>query len=126
MEYEADNYNNCDWCFWHSHLRIIKGTGGLRGRRTSGDHPNYNIIENGQNTEKSPEDLRRLAVDSNSSEKPSAKTDVKNSQEVNNNNDKALHPRDDIDSKCQEKKEEEDLPALKIASMHQYNNTKTT
>ena len=28
----------------------------------SGDHPNYCIIEIGQNTEKSPEDLRRLAV----------------------------------------------------------------
>ena len=28
----------------------------------SGDHTNYNIIENSQNTEKSPEDLRRLAV----------------------------------------------------------------
>ena len=28
----------------------------------SGDHPNYRIIENGQNTEKSPGDLRRLAV----------------------------------------------------------------
>ena len=27
-----------------------------------GDHPNYSIIENGQNTEKSPGDLRRLAV----------------------------------------------------------------
>ena len=30
--------------------------------RMSGDHPNYSIIENGQNTEKSPGDLRRLAV----------------------------------------------------------------
>ena len=29
---------------------------------------------------------------------------------------KPLHPRDDIDSMCQEKKEEEDLPALMIAS----------
>ena len=28
----------------------------------SGDHPNYSIIENGQNTEKSPEDFRKLAV----------------------------------------------------------------
>ena len=28
----------------------------------SGDHPNYSIIEGGQNTEKSPRDLRRLAV----------------------------------------------------------------
>ncbi len=40
---------------------IIKGTGGFGGRRTSGDHPNY-IIGNGQETEKSPGDLRRLAV----------------------------------------------------------------
>ena len=30
--------------------------------QTSGDHPNYHIIENGQNTEKSPGDLRRLTV----------------------------------------------------------------
>ena len=28
----------------------------------SGDHPNNSIIEDGQNTEKSPSDLRRLAV----------------------------------------------------------------
>ena len=28
----------------------------------SGDHPNYSIIENGQNTEKSPGDMGRLAV----------------------------------------------------------------
>ena len=37
------------------------------------DHPNDSIIENGQNTEKSPGDLRRLAVTSNSRERPSAK-----------------------------------------------------
>ena len=30
--------------------------------RPSGDHPNNSIIENGQNTEKSSGDLRRLAV----------------------------------------------------------------
>ena len=41
---------------------IIKETGGLGSRRTSGDHPNYYIIENGQNTEKSPGDLKKLAV----------------------------------------------------------------
>ena len=33
---------------------------GLGNIRVSGDHPNYYIIEIGQNTEKSPEDLRRL------------------------------------------------------------------
>ena len=41
---------------------IIKGTGGLRNNRTSGDHPNYFTIEVDQNTEKSLGDLRRLAV----------------------------------------------------------------
>ena len=30
--------------------------------RTSGDHPNYYIIENNRNIEKSPGDLKRLAV----------------------------------------------------------------
>ncbi len=30
--------------------------------RPGGDHPNNSIVENGQNTEKSPRDLRRLAV----------------------------------------------------------------
>ena len=33
--------------------KITKGTGGLGSWRTSGDHPNNNIIENDQNTEKS-------------------------------------------------------------------------
>ena len=41
---------------------MIKGTGELGSRQTSGDHPNYNIIENGQNTEKSTGDLIRLAI----------------------------------------------------------------
>ena len=41
---------------------VTKGTGGLGSWQASGDHPNDNIIENGQNTEKSPGDLRRLAV----------------------------------------------------------------
>ena len=62
MEHEGDNYTNCDWFFWHGNKRIIKGTGGLGSWRTGGDHPNDSIIENGQNTKKSPGDLRRLAV----------------------------------------------------------------
>ena len=37
-------------------------TGGPGSWRTSGDHPNYYIIEKSQNTEKSPVDLRRPAV----------------------------------------------------------------
>ena len=45
-----------------SHQRIDTRTGGLGNNRTSGDQPNYCIIEIGQNTKKSPRDLRRLAV----------------------------------------------------------------
>ena len=65
MDHEADDYTNCDWWIQHSSLMTIKGTGGLGGWRKSGDHPNYSIVENGQNTEKSPGDLRRLAVTQN-------------------------------------------------------------
>ena len=59
MEHESDVYTNCNCSSWHSHRRIIKETGGLENKRTSGDPPNYYIIEIGQNTEKSPGDLRR-------------------------------------------------------------------
>ena len=38
---------------------LIKGLG---NKRTSGDHLNYYIIEIGRNTQKSPGELRRLAV----------------------------------------------------------------
>ena len=41
---------------------IGTGTEGFGNNRTSGDHPNYSIAEIGQNSEKSPGDLRRLPV----------------------------------------------------------------
>ena len=62
MEHKGDNYTNCEWCFWHSNLRVIKGPRGLGSWWTSGDYPNDSIIENSQNTEESPGYLRRLAV----------------------------------------------------------------
>ena len=34
----------------------------VKGLVTGGDCPNYSIVEMGQNTEKSPGDLRRLVV----------------------------------------------------------------
>ena len=43
-------------------LGIIKGTAELGSKRMSGEHSNYCIIEIGQNTEKNPGDLRKLAV----------------------------------------------------------------
>ena len=41
---------------------LERGTGRVRNWRMNQDHPNYSIAEVGQNTEKSPEHLRRLAV----------------------------------------------------------------
>ena len=45
-----------------SHKSIGKETGGIVNESKRGDHPNYSIIYNGQNTGNSPEDLKRLAV----------------------------------------------------------------
>ena len=50
--------------------------GGLGSWWPSRDHPNDRNIENGKNTEKSPGDLRRLAI-TLLNEIPSADADVK-------------------------------------------------
>ena len=75
MEHKSDNYTNYDWCSWYSHQRIIKGTGGLGNKRASGDHTIYNIIENGQNTEKRHGDLKRLVVNESPSPNENKKCD---------------------------------------------------
>ena len=62
MEHESDVDINCNSRALHGHQRIGKGTGGFGNKRTSGDLANYSILEIGQNTEKSPGDLKRLAV----------------------------------------------------------------
>ena len=111
VENESDVETNYSWCSLYSHQKINKGTGEIGNKKTSGDHPNFCVIEIGQNTEKSPGDLRKVAVaqtpvkdhqltlmwktfkdeswrleetccHSKSSEKPSANTDVKNSKGV--------------------------------------------
>ena len=52
----------CNWCSWYSNQSIDTMPGGLGNKMKNGDHPNHCIIEIGQNTEKSPGDLRLLAV----------------------------------------------------------------
>ena len=84
MEHESDNYTNRDWCSWYSHQRVIKGTGERGNKWSSGDHPNYQIIENDQNAEKSPGHSRRLAI-TQTPVKDHQLTHVKNSQGANNN-----------------------------------------
>ena len=62
MEHESDGDTNSNWCAWCSHQKIGTKTRGLGNKRTWGNHLNYSIIKIGQNNEKSPGDLRRLAV----------------------------------------------------------------
>ena len=62
MENESNGSSSYNWRTRYGHQMINTRTGGLGNKRTSGDHPNYSIIKIGQNTEKSPGDLRRLAV----------------------------------------------------------------
>ena len=62
MEHESNGDTNCNWCTWYSHQRTDNGTGGLGNKRMSRYHPNNSIIKISQNTEKSPGNLRRLAI----------------------------------------------------------------
>ena len=62
VEYESDNYTIYNWCSGYSHQMIGTRTGALSNNGMGGDCRNYSIVEIGQNTEKSPGDLRRLTV----------------------------------------------------------------
>ena len=62
MEFEVDGDSNCNWYVWNNPQRLGKRAGGVRNQWTSQDHPKYSIVKINQNTEKSPGDLRRLAV----------------------------------------------------------------
>ena len=57
MEHESDGDANCDWNTWHGHQMVDKRTGVF-----GNNHLNYSIVEIGQNTEKSPGGLKKLAV----------------------------------------------------------------
>ena len=60
MEHESDGYTNCIQCARYSHQKIGKVTGGTGNNNMSRDHPKYSIINIGQITQKSPEDMRDL------------------------------------------------------------------
>ena len=42
--------------------KVLEKNGRVGNRRTNRDHPNYNIVEIGQNTEKNPGDFWRCLV----------------------------------------------------------------
>ena len=45
MEHGNDDDNNCSSCTWNNPQSICKGTGKLGNKRTSGDYPDYSIIQ---------------------------------------------------------------------------------
>ena len=62
MEYEGKRDITCNWHARYSHQRIDIGPRRLGNKRTCRDYLHYSFLEIGQNTEKSPGDLTRLAV----------------------------------------------------------------
>ena len=57
MDRNGNGDTNCNWWTRYSYQRTGTGTGGFRNKE-----PNYRIPEIGQNTVKSPGDLRRLPI----------------------------------------------------------------
>ena len=62
VKHEDNHDTNCNWSTWNGPQRLGKGTGIVGSWSSNQDHPDCNIVEIGQNTEKSPGDLIRLAV----------------------------------------------------------------
>ena len=62
MKYESGGDTNYNWRARYIYQMISKESGIVGNKRTSGDHPNYSIIEIAQNNKKSPGDLKRLVV----------------------------------------------------------------
>ena len=82
MEHEEDGDPSYNSFVRNNPKRLTKGTGRLRNQRIRGDHPNYCVVEIGQNTEKSSGDLRRLTVTQTPVERRSANAGVENPQGV--------------------------------------------
>ena len=62
MEHESDADTNYDWWGWNDPQIFCKEAGRVGDRRTSSDIPNYSIVKVGTNSEKSPGDMRKVAV----------------------------------------------------------------
>ena len=62
MEHEGDGETSCKWCTWDDTQRLCKRVRRVGNRRVTILRSNYSIVEVGQNTEKSPRDLKKLGV----------------------------------------------------------------
>ena len=61
MEHESDGDTNCNWCTRFGHQGLVQALEDLEIRGPEETPLNYRIVEIGQNTKKSPRDLRRVA-----------------------------------------------------------------
>ena len=71
MEHKGDSNINDSWSNWNNSKELEKEARGTRDLRNNCDHLDHRTTEIGLNTQKSPVELRRLAV---------AQTLVKNHQ----------------------------------------------
>ena len=62
MDHEGDGGISCNRFTWNDFKMIGKGTGKIGNQKTSRNHPSYSFVKISQNIEKSPGDLRRIAV----------------------------------------------------------------
>ena len=90
MEHESDDYINCNWCSWHSNQKMGTMSGGLGKNGTGGDCLNCSIVDFGQNTEKSPGDLKILPFSQTPAEKHQLTLMWRTLNEKNNNHDTDL------------------------------------
>ena len=61
VKHKGDSDTICSWCTWNSPQKFGKEILGIGSQRKNQDHPHHSI-KICKNTEKSPRDLRRLAV----------------------------------------------------------------
>ena len=81
---------NCNWCTQNNPQEIAKGTGRLRNQKTSTYYSDNSIIKIGQNTEKSPGDLMRVAVTQTPVKSSKLTRCERLSKEYNDNNSRVL------------------------------------
>ena len=62
MEHEGESDTNCNWSALSNPQIICKGSEKFGNKRTSKYHKDYSIIKINQNTERSPGDLKSLAL----------------------------------------------------------------
>ena len=61
-EHEGDGDANCSWCTWNGPQELGEGSGEIENQWKNQDPLDSSIANVGQNTEKNPGDLRRLAI----------------------------------------------------------------